>query len=182
MAFLVGSLTGLVLPATEAITAAMLGEGLGLFAVAYYAVIFGRYGTDQFLLTRSAFGNRGGNLQLAIWIPINYGWIAYSAFLFGESTIKLTPILWPEIPKWLASEWPGATIWAIIATIIAMYVAYKGPIACKWFTRFTIPLMLVILGGIIYYIFAVEGIDRVFALQPVKAYETRELSWMNAFE
>ncbi|WP_309493514.1 cytosine permease [Candidatus Hecatella orcuttiae] len=181
-AFLVGGLTGIVLPATEAITAAIAGEGLGLFASAFYAVIFGRYGADQFLLTRAAFGNRGGNLQLAIWIPINYGWIAYSAFLFGMSAIKLTPLIWPQVPSVLATVWPGATLWAVIATAIASYVAWKGPIACKWFTRVTSPLMLIVLGGLIYYIFAVEGIGAVFARQPVAAYETRHLSWMNAFE
>jgi len=181
-AFLVGSLTGLVTPASEAIPLTLLGNSFGLFPCAFYAVIFARYGADQFLLTRAAFGNRGGNLQLAIWIPINYGWIAYAAFLFGQSARKLTPMFWPGIPAWLSEEVPGATIWAIIATAVAAFVTYKGPIWAKWFTRVTTPLMLVILGGLIYYIFAVEGIESVFARPAPEPYETRELSFMNALE
>lgn len=189
-AFLVGSLTGLVVGAFDSTATALFGNAIGLYPAAFYAILFGRYGVDQFLLTRSAWGNRGGNWQLYLWIPINWGWMAYSAFLMGQSFRRILPVVWESAPQFLTVEFPGATIFAYIALIVGMYVAWRGPLALKWFTRFTTPLIIIIIAGLIYYIFTQVGIGNLFQMAPPVPegastpglYSTYKLNWMNALE
>lgn len=178
-ALLLGSLAGLVVTAAEAIVLLMLGNSLGLFLCAFYSGIFSRYGSEQFVLSRPAFGNRGGIAQLLIWIPINFGWTAYCALIFGTSMNELLVILWPDVPELLATN---PTIFAIVSIILPIYIAYKGPIWVKYFTWITCPLILGIIGGLMYYTLAIEGIEKIFAILPSQPYGDRLTSFMAVLE
>ncbi|MEG9195479.1 MAG: cytosine permease [Candidatus Methanoglobus sp.] len=181
-ALLLGSLAGLTVSAAEAIVLLLVGNCLGLALCAFYSAIFSRYGSEQFVLSRAPFGNRGGILQLLIWIPINFGWIAYCALVFGESMIELLPILWPNVPEIFTTEFPGATLFAILSIILPIYVAYKGPVWIKYFTWITCPLILIIIGGLMYSVLLGVGTEKLFSLNPPAPYGTRVQSFMAVLE
>jgi purine-cytosine permease-like protein len=184
-AFLVGSVTGLTVGAFDSIATALLGNALGLYPGALYAILFARYGVDQFMLSDAPWGHRGSKFQVfAIFVPVNLGWMAYAAFLMGQSYRRLLPMLWGNAPAFLTTEWPGATIFAAGAIVIGTYIAYRGPVWLKWFTRFTVPLMLVIVLWFMYVIVGEVGISNLFSIAPADGglYDSYRLSWMNALE
>jgi NCS1 family nucleobase:cation symporter-1 len=184
-AFLVGSLTGLSVGAFDSITTALLGNALGLYPGALCAILFARYGVDQFLLTDAPWGHQGSKWQVwAFFIPTNLGWIAYCSYLMGQSFRRLLPIIWPGAPDILMTQWPGTTILAAIAIVIGTYVAYRGPIWMKWFTRLSVPLMLVIILWFMYVTIGEIGIGNLFSMAPPDGglYDTYRMNWMNALE
>jgi len=166
--FLVGGFTGLVLPAKWAIPTVIFGNQFPLFLMSILSVYSARYGAEQFYMTRPMFGSRGTDIWILIYIVSSYGWIAYASFLFGESAYKFAAML--KLPEIIASEVPGAIIWAFIATIIGMYIAYKGPTILKWFMRLSAIFLIAVLLGFIYYLIAVTGLEKIFALQPSAPY------------
>lgn len=170
-AFLTGSFMGYVVNAREVIPIALLGTALPCALMAFTGILFSRYGVDQFLLPRATLGPKGNLLVLFFWIPINWGWIAYASFLFGESTIKLLAAINAPFPAWLVSEWPGATIWALVAYWLGFWPAWKGPLAVKWFTRLGAPLLTVVLLGLIFNAVFVVGLKEIFTFPPVNPYE-----------
>jgi purine-cytosine permease-like protein len=184
-AFLVGSFTGYVLPAKEAVPAIFLGEAIPLGIMAFYAILFARYGVDQFLLPRAALGYHGNTLLLLIWIPINWGWIAYASFLFGEAMIKILAAIHAPLPAFFMTEAgyaSGASFWAVIAFILGLIPAYLGPFAVRWVTRIAAPAMTLVLLGLIYYIIAVYGLENLYALPAVDPYENPLLNRAFAVE
>ncbi|MHC1586596.1 MAG: cytosine permease [Candidatus Hecatellaceae archaeon] len=164
--FLVGSLTGLTLPAAEAIPTVLFGNCFPLFLIAPMAVIFARYGVEQFTGSRGVLGHRFTDIWFWIYITSSFGWIAYASFLFGEAAIKFTAFM--HGPEILSVEVPGASIYAFIATIIGTFIAYLGPAALKWFMRVAAAFLLGVLLYFIWFIFAIYGIEEIFAKQPVE--------------
>lgn len=181
-AFLVGSFTGLVLGAKQAIPAIFIGESLPLGVMAFYAILFARYGVDQFLLPRATFGPKGNNLMLLLWIPINWGWIAYASFLFGEAAIKLLVQINAPLPSWLMTEEVGATVWAILAFWLGLLPAWLGPFAVRMFTRIAAPLMTIVLLGLIFNAIFVEGLGKIFTLPARQPGEDAALNMALAIE
>lgn len=174
--FLVGSLTGLTVKASEAIPIVLFGNCVPLFLVAPLAVIFARYGTEQWAGSAAVLGHRFKDLWLLMYITSSFGWIAYSAFLFGESAIKFVKFF--NGPEFLSIEVPGAIIFAVIATIIGAWVAYQGPNILKWFTRLSAIFLLIVLSAFVWIMLAKYGTDHIFSQEPSQALET--LAWSRA--
>jgi NCS1 family nucleobase:cation symporter-1 len=174
--FLVGSLTGLAVKASEAIPIVLFGNAVPLFLIAPLAVIFARYGTEQWQGSSAVLGHRFKDLWLLMYITSSFGWIAYASFLFGESAIKFVKFF--NGPAFLSTEVPGAIIFAFIATAIGAYVAYLGPHVLKWFTRTTAIFLLVVLGWFIYVMLTKYGTAQIFAETPKEPLQT--LAWSRA--
>ncbi len=174
--FLVGGLTGTVLPASEAIPIILVGNSLPLLLISPLAVLFARYGVEQFIGSRGVWGYRGTDIWWLIYITSSFGWIAYAAFLFGESAIKVVGFL--GVTGALTQETPGASIFAFIATIIGLYIAFKGPNVLKWFMRLAALFMMVVLLAFIYLIFSKYGVAHIMAAKPAEPFES--MAWNRA--
>ncbi len=174
--FLVGSLTGLTVKASEAIPIVVFGNCVPLFLIASLAVIFARYGAEQWQASSAVLGHKFKDLWILMYITSSFGWIAYSAFLFGESAIKFVKFF--HGPQFLSVELPGAVIFAVLATILGAWIAYQGPNVLKWFTRITAIFLLVVLGGFIWIMLSEYGVDHIFAQEPSAPLQT--LGWSRA--
>jgi NCS1 family nucleobase:cation symporter-1 len=174
--FLVGSLTGLTVNARESVPIVLFGNCLPLFLIAPLAVIFARYGTEHWVGSSAVLGHKFKDLWLIMYISSSYGWIAYASFLFGQSAIKFVKFF--NGPEFLSKEVPGAIIFAICATLIGTYVAYRGPQVLKWFTRLSALFLLVVLTWFIWSILTKYGVGHIYSQQPKEALDT--LAWSRA--
>lgn len=174
--FLVGSLTGLTVRADEAVPIIIFGNSIPLLLVAPMAVVFARYGVEHWLGSAAVLGHRFKDIWLLIYITSSFGWIAYAAFLFGESAIKFVKVF--NGPEILTQEVPGAVVFAILATTIGAYIAYLGPTALKHFTRVSAVFLLLALCYFTWTVFSKFGLSGIMNAEPAKPMET--LAWSRA--
>jgi nucleobase:cation symporter-1, NCS1 family len=178
--FLVGSLTGLTVPAREAIPIILVGNALPLMLIAPLAIIFARYGVEHWLGSAAVFGPRLKDVWLFVYITSSFGWIAFASFLFGQSAIKFARVF--EGPAALTEEVPGAVGFAIVATAVGALIAFLGPTVLKWFTRIAAVFMLAVLLIFIWMVFARFGIATIFAAEPADAFPSVAWSRASAIE
>lgn len=178
--FLVGSLTGLTVPAGEAIPIILVGNIFPLFLIAPLAAIFARYGVEHWQGSSAVLGHVFKDIWLVIYITSSFGWIAYASFLFGESAIKFADFF--GAPSLLTSEIPGAIAFAIVATAIGVYIAYNGPSVLKWFTRIAAAFLLAVLAWLIFEVFTEFGAGTIFTAEPAEPLQTPAWSRASAIE
>lgn len=178
--FLVGGYTGLVLDAKDSIAAILFGNAFPVFLIMPIAIYYARYGIDTFIGFRSALGYLGSDLFFVFFAILNLGWITISCFMIGESGIKIASSF--GAGEFWASRAGGASVYSIIAFIFSVYIAYKGPVAIKWFTRIGVPSIMVIIIGLILIILFGEGVDKVFTTQPAEPYDSYARSMATAVE
>ncbi|QHS17448.1 hypothetical protein GWK26_09985 [haloarchaeon 3A1-DGR] len=161
--FLTGGFTGMWVNLSDAIPIILFGNVVPLLLLSPLAVIFARYGVEQFIGTRAFAGHRGGDIFIFIYIASSFGFITYAALLFGRSFVRLINF-WggPEI---ISTIWPGASILAALATVIGAYIAWLGPRFLKWFMRASaLTLMAIIFWFVIQILFFTD--IPVWDLQP----------------
>lgn len=178
--FLVGGYTGSVLDAQGSFSAILFGNAFPVFLIMPIAIYFARYGVDTFIGFRSALGYLGSDIFFVLFAFLNLGWISISTFMMGESAIKLAGLM--GAGEFWTSRSTGAPFFAIIAFAVAFYIAYKGPVAIKWFNRIGVPSIMAILVGLVVVIVFGEGLDSIFALQPATPYDTTARSIATAIE
>jgi len=174
--FLVGSLTGLTLDARDAIPIILFGNAIPLFLIAPMAVIFARYGVEQWLGSSAVLGHRFKDIWLFVYITSSFGWIAYASFLFGESAIKFVKVF--DGPLMFTEEVPGAVVFAIVATLMGTYLAYLGPTALKHLIHAAAIFLLVVLVFFTWTVFSKFGFDAILSAKPAQPLET--LAWSRA--
>ncbi|WP_052668552.1 cytosine permease [Nitriliruptor alkaliphilus] len=177
--FLTGSLTGLTLPAREAIPVILVGNSLPLFLVAGLAAIFARYGVEHWQGTSAVFGHRLKDVWLIIYVTSSFGWIAYAAYLFGQSATKFLDSFGAA---GTATAEGGAIGFAVVATVAGAFIAYLGPQALKWFTRGAALLLLVLLGVFTWVVLTRFGLTEILAAEPAEPMESVAWSRASAIE
>jgi len=178
--FLVGGFTGLYVKASLAIPIVLFGNIIPLLLASVLAVIFARYGTEQYIGHRGVLGQRFGDVWFIIYVTSSVGWIAYAALLMGSSTWKLLESL--GVGGILATEQPGMIIWAIIGTIIGGWWAWYGPGFVKWAMRAMSAFLIVVLLILIWLLFTVYGVEKIFAAPPPAPFEDPNWSIASAIE
>jgi nucleobase:cation symporter-1, NCS1 family len=178
--FLVGSLTGLTVPAREALPIILFGNAFPLLLIAAMAAIFARYGVEHWQGSAAVFGHRFKDVWLVVYITSSFGWIAYASYLFGQSAIKFLAVF--GAPEWATREVPGAIVFAIIATATGAFVAFLGPQVLKWFTRTSAVFLLVVLAFFTWRVLTRFGLAEIFAAQPAEPMETVGWSRASAIE
>ncbi len=178
--FLVGGYTGGVLPAGPSIGAILLGNAIPVFLIAPLALLYARFGVDTFIGARAALGYNGSNLFFVIFAILNLGWITIASFMLGESVIRLLAAA--GVQGVMITREVGAPVFAIAAFAVSWLVAYKGPLAIRWFVRIGVPSMLVILAGLIFAVLGIHGLDKVFGAAPQQPYDSFARSVATAVE
>lgn len=178
--FLVGGYTGSVLPAGPSIAAILFGNAIPVFLISVLAIFYARYGVDTFIGARAILGPRGSNIFLIVFAVINLGWITIACFMLGESATRVLAAF--SAPEWLTSRTTGAPIFALIAFVAAWWLAFQGPIAIRLFIRVGVPAMILIILGLIFYIFVQNGFSAVWSAKPPEPYETPVRGLASAIE
>ena len=178
--FMVGGLTGTVLPGKLAIPVILLGNALPVFLIAPLVILFARYGVETFAGARAALGYLGSDIFFVIFAVLNLGWIVIATFMLGESVIKIMAAV--NAPEFLTTRTVGAPIFSIIAFAVGVFIAYRGPIAIKLFTRIGVPSLILILLGLAYVVIVQNGFDVVLNSEPAGAYDTMSRSVASALE
>lgn len=178
--FLTGSITGQQLPLREAIPVILFGNVVPLLLLAPMAVIFARYGVEQFIGSRPIFGHRGADIWFFLYIVSSFGWITTAGLFVGRSSVRILGSMGIELGI-LTEMYPGASIFAVPATVIGIWIAWKGPRYLKWFTRLAAVLLLGIIGYFMFHIFVLEGVN-VWALEPAAPMDTVAMSRATALE
>jgi len=178
--FLTGSITGQYLPLREAIPVILFGNVVPLLLLAPMAVIFARYGVEQFVGTRAVFGHKGADIWFLLYIVSSFGWITTAALFVGRSFVRIFKSSGLELGI-LTQIYPGASIIAVPATLAGVWIAWKGPRYLKWFTRLAAITLLGIIVFFMFHILVIRGVD-VWAIQPPAPMETVALSRASALE
>jgi len=178
--FLVGSLTGLTVPAREAVPIILFGNAFPLLLISVMAVLFARYGVEHWQGSAAVFGHRLKDVWLVVYITSSFGWIAYASFLFGQSAIRFLEPL--GAPDFVTEGSGGAIVFAICATALGAFVAYLGPTVLAWFTRVSAVFLLVVLVFFIWVVLARFGLEEVYSAQPAEPMESDAWSRASAIE
>ena len=178
--FLVGGFTGLWVKASHAIPIVLFGNIVPLLLASPIAILFARYGTEQFLGHRALFGQRGSDVWVIIYLTSSVGWIAYAALLMGSSTWKLLEAM--GVSGILATENPGMILWAFVGSVIGGYIAWRGPGFLKWALRIAAAFLLIVLIILIVELFAVYGVEKIFTTPPPEPFEDPAWSIASAIE
>lgn len=174
--FLVGSLTGLTVSAQEAVPIILVGNVFPLFLIAPLAVMFARYGVEQWVGSSAVLGHVFRDVWLVVYITSSFGWIAYASFLFGESAIKFIGFF--DVSGWYTAESSGAIVFAIFATVVGVSIAFFGPKVLKWFTRLAALFLLAVLAWFIFEVLVTFGAGTIYAAEPAEPFE--DLAWSRA--
>jgi nucleobase:cation symporter-1, NCS1 family len=163
--FLIGSQTGMWLSAKQAVPAVIFGNCLGLLLMGAVAIMSARYGVEQLLGSVPIFGPKFTIINIFFFAVTWLCALALAALMFGQSAIKLWAVIINQ-NAFLASEFPGATIWAVLALAVGFIFAARGPDTLKWFTRIAAVFMMVVLFGLVIYLLFHEGLDKIFSAKP----------------
>ena len=163
--FLIGSQTGMWLAARQAVPAIIFGNCFGLLLMGAVAIVSARYGVEQLLGSVPIFGPKFTIVNILFFAVTWLCALALAALMFGQSAIKLWGVMLSENAL-LASEFPGATIWAVLALVVGFIFAARGPDTLKWFTRIAAVFMIVVLCGLILYLVFHVGLDNIFKAKP----------------
>lgn len=178
--FMVGGLTGTVLPGKLAIPVILLGNALPVFLIAPLVLLFARYGVETFAGARAALGYTGSDIFFVIFAILNLGWIVIATFMLGESLIKIMAVM--NAPVFLTTRTVGAPIFAISAFVVGVLIAYRGPVAIKLFLRVGIPALIIIFLGLVYIVIVQNGFDKVLNTEPIGAYDSMNRNIVTALE
>jgi purine-cytosine permease-like protein len=178
--FLVGGFTGLWVKASQAIPIVLFGNVFPLLLASPLAVIFARYGSEQYIGHRAVMGQRFSDIWFIIYVTSSVGWVAYAALLMGSGTWKLLASL--GVSGIFATEQPGAVLWAIIGTVIGGWWAWYGPGFVKWAMKIMSTFLLIVLVILICLLFSVYGVEKIFATPPPQPFENPAWSIASAIE
>lgn len=163
--FLIGSQTGMWLAAKQAVPTIIFGNTLGLLLMGSVAIISARYGVEQLFGSVAIFGPKFTIVNIIFFFITSLCALALASLMFAQGAIKLWgTIVSPD--AFLASDAPGATIWAVLCLLTGFIIASRGPATMAWFTRIAAVFMITVLGALIVYLLAHVGIDDIFAAKP----------------
>ncbi len=171
--FLTGSQTGMLLPAKEAIPTILAGNCIPIFIIAFLALAPARYGIEQLTASAGVFGHKGSILMLVFFMLALYPATAVATLMFGQSATKFVSQLGG--PELLSTEGAGVIIFALFALIVGTYIAFLGPNALKWFTRLSAIFMMLVIAGLIVYLFSYHGLDAIFNASPADPYTDADM-------
>lgn len=160
--FLIGSQTGMWLPAKTAIPTVIFGNCFALLLMAPIAIISARYGVEQMQGTIPIFGQRFTPINLAMFYVTVFCGLALATLMFGKGAVKFwTAIFGPD--HFLSQNY---YIWALLCLILGLLVAYLGPDTMKWLINAAAVFMVIVLIGLVIYLFKYHGVREIFNAKP----------------
>ncbi len=180
-AFLVGGSTALLVGFQAGIAAMLIGNAIGLcFMVLASVVASQRYGSEQYMLLRGAFGVVGvGALVFTVILITEMGWSSLLAVMAGRATSQVASTVSGTD---LAQYGPVVTIGGLVAIAIAWWVLSRGPVTIGRFNAIIAPGLAVITVIMMVFLIANTSLTELFAAAPLAPFDDETLNFMVAVE
>lgn len=150
--FLIGGGVAMVVGVRDGLVAILLGNIIGVLLVGLaISVTSGKYGVEQYTFLRSMFGPNGSRVVYILGLVLlTVGWLVVLGTMFGraiDSAVSVVSDRQPDITTWWI---PIVTVGAIV--IVALMVA-KGSSSIKISNAIVAPILLVMMGVMMYFFF-----------------------------
>jgi nucleobase:cation symporter-1, NCS1 family len=139
--------------ATGLIVATIVGAGLGNLLPAISGLRSARYGVDEFIGIRSAFGTRGANIGVLMLVLVNFGWIGIFSALAGSSGSASLGQFGHGL------SFPHAyTVFALgVGLVLPVVLLYVRHTAVFTLVKFAVPLLVIFAALLLWKQFSVFG-------------------------
>ncbi|MGB8406525.1 MAG: cytosine permease [Mycobacterium sp.] len=181
-AFLQGAAVAYYVGVKQAIASIVIGYGISVMLVALAPCMPSvKYGIEQFVGLRSAFGENGARLvMVAVSTLLAAAWSAVLAIMFGHGLVTAANQLFGIN---LSESGTAASLIALVAIIVSCLILARGPVSVEAVCRVIAPMLIIILVGIIVIVFSHHTWADLTALKPLGgASEDGHLSFLLAVE
>ncbi|PLR81276.1 hypothetical protein CVD25_05425 [Bacillus canaveralius] len=177
---LTGGYTGIMLDAKDSIGAILFGNAIPMLLIAPIAVYFARYGVDTFVGFRSSLGYLGSNFLWVLFAVTTLGYTAFTMYMSGQAIVEILRMFHTDNIFTVNSF--GVPFFSVSLILLCLFITAKGPVVIKYFNWIGAPAMLVLILVLLGVVLFVQGLDKVFSLQPAEPYETVRRSFSTAIE
>ena len=180
-AFLVGGSTALLVGFEAGVAAMLIGNAIGLcFMVLASVVASQRWGSEQYMLMRGAFGVVGvGAVVFTVIILTEMGWSSLLAVMAGRATSQVASTM---AGVDLGQYGPVVTIGGLVAIAIAWWVLSRGPVTIGRFNAIIAPGLAVITVVMMVFLVVNTSWDALLTASPIAPFEDETLNFMVAVE
>src|SRR6478609_837499 len=123
----------------ETIAVIVLGNIIGCAIFAAFTVMGHKTGVNQMVLSRSAFGRRGGYLPSALMFLMTLGWIGVNTYF----PVKIAMAILGQFG--IADTWFPNIIVITLIMVIQVGIGVDGFYAIRTFEKYTVPVTAVIM-------------------------------------
>ncbi len=180
-AFLVGGSTALLVGFEAGIAAMLIGNAIGLcFMVLASVVASQRWGSEQYMLLRGAFGVVGvGAVVFTVILITEMGWSSLLAVMAGRATSQVASTM---AGVDLGQYGQVVTIGGLVAIAIAWWVLSRGPVTIGRFNAIIAPGLAVITVVMMVFLVVNTSWDALLTASPIAPFEDETLNFMVAVE
>ena len=179
--FLFGGATGQLVGFVDGFIALFLGTATGL-GILFFALLLPVYrsGCESFVFLRSAFGPLGASL---LAVPLVLGMVPFSAAILSTMAGAATEEVLIGLSLFPAdSGWPLAAIMSFAVLGVSFLLAARGSDTLRLFNLATVPLLVLLSGGLLVAVFLEAGWDAILAAVPPETRWDRPTRLMLAVE
>lgn len=181
-AFLQGAAVAYYVGLAQSIATIVIGYGISVLAVALAPCLPSvKYGIEQFIGIRSAFGEIGARIvMIAVSTVLAAAWSAVLAIMFGHGLVIVANQLFGIE---LSQTGAAASILALVAILVSALILVRGPVSVETVCRILAPLLMAVLIGILVIVFTDNTWSELMALAPIGGVaEDNHLNFMLAIE
>ena len=180
-AFLQGGAVALFVGAKAAIASIIIGYGISVLLVALVPCIpCARYGIEQFVALRSAFGANGARiLMIGMSALLAAAWSAVLAIMFGHAMANV----WNQLfATQISDSGIAVSFIGFIAVLMSWGALARGAVSVEWVNRIMAPALAVITVIMLFLIFTNVSWAELSAIGPLDPYGDHHLDFMLAIE
>jgi len=181
-AFLQGAAVAYYVGVVQAIASIVIGYGISVLLISLAPCMPSvKYGIEQFVGLRSAFGENGARLvMVAASTVLAAAWSAVLAIMFGHGLVTVVNQIFGVE---LSQAGTAASLLALVAIIVSALILARGPVSVEAVCRIIAPMLVVILVGIIVIVFTHNTWPELAALEPLGGVsDDNHLSFLLAIE
>ncbi|GLY69548.1 cytosine permease [Amycolatopsis taiwanensis] len=180
-AFLQGGAVALYAGAKAGIASIVVGYGISTLLVALAPCLpSAKYGVEQFVGLRSAFGSAGARvLMIAMSAVLAAAWSAVLAIMCGHA---LANVANTAFGTRLNAASPAVSLIALLAVVVCWVVLSRGPVSVEWVNRIVAPGLVVVTIGMLIMIFTQTSWSELAAIPPLSPSGDPHLDFMLAVE
>lgn len=180
-AFLQGGAVALYVGAEAGIASIVLGYGISVLLVALVPCIpCAKYGIEQFIALRSAFGSAGARILMIVMSTLlAAAWTAVLAIMCGHALGNVAAEVFHAD---LGSSGIVTSLIAFGAVIVSWLVLARGPVSVEWVNRIVAPGLVIVTVGMLVLIFTQTSWSELAAVRPLAPSGDRHLDFVLAVE
>jgi len=165
-AFLQGAAVAYYVGVVQAIASIVIGYGISVLLIALAPCMPSvKYGIEQFVGLRSAFGENGARVvMVAVSTVLAAAWSAVLAIMFGHGLVTVANQIFGVE---LSESGVAASLLALVAIIVSCLILARGPVSVEAVCRIIAPMLMVILVGILVIVFSHNTWSELTALEPL---------------